>query len=1857
MRFDNAQFEKNIKQSMDSLDQLDRSIDNLEGSDGLSALSRTVGSVGNGFSTMGVVAFTAIQRITNSVINLGLQLTSKLLAPLNQMKSGGWARAMNIEQAKFQFEGLGMDVEQAMDDAMYAVNETAYSLDAAAMAATQLAASGVKAGDQMKQALRGISGVAAQTNSSYEQIANTFTRVAGNGRLMGDDLRSLSSSGMNAAATLGKYFHKSEADIRQMVSKGKISFDMFSEAMFNTFGEHAVKANETYTGSLANLNAALSKIGADFQQHKIQNSIRIFNSLRKAVNLLRIELSPLAEVYGKVYEAFTRKLSDTIDYFAPDVAKAFGYALEGVLNVLNNLVTVARIAIYTFKDIFPEALSFRISDIAKRFKEFTETLSINEEKMTKIALILRGFWSALKIVSDVIAQIIKGLIPAASTCDSLFDILLNGLAIVGALITKFQKWLEETQAVYYVVAGLRLAIMIVIGAIGALIVKLVELFNKLRQNEQVIKVFNAIKTGIATAVHYIGVAFKYAIEAVKSFVLTMKDLGNAASKVSNEGGISKFSAWLKVLGDNLKNITKEVTPAKVGLVILIGFFSVLAVMLVSAARKMSKGLTEISGTFKFFKDFLKNIAEQRKLSEAEKKFKKFIEVAALLVIFVHELRKLSEADMGNIIAASAGVIAAIVAFGIVVKRISDMPQIEVDKKVKSVLMPLVYAIVAIGWALQAAAKRNWVSLIPAASGLALAIAALALIINQINDLMIRYIDWKKVASISALMTGLASVISAIGFAMRIASKHNWIQITAAAGGLVLALTAIAGAMILLSKLGVYENASLKGSGALLLTALSLIPIAVAMRTASKYDWKSIGAAAIGMSVAIVAVGGILTLLTHVTKDASKAFASAGALLMTSLALIPVAVALNTLSSYDWDTMWQKLILMTGTITVMGGALAALGALATMSNGLGALGILAAGAAYIMFGSALMMAGEGVEKFTNALIKMSTSVDFEKVAKGVLLLQNASWKLATAIFFMGPVLSASLLVASIAIDKFADGLIKLTNVDVSKVVKNFSDFIDSLAGHEATFESISGYMVILSAGLSALVYPLKQLGTPAIAFGTAFLLASVGMLAFAGAMRLLAPALEQFQTLQWTVIAEGIALFANSLYSLVKPGLLISAFADNLLKAAIAIAAFLVEAVVFNFIDLTAIAGGILILAKGFQQLAAHTFRLLTAAVYIGALSASILVLNTVMKAANVVLPQATAALVQCCKVIGQAGKYAATGFITGLASGIASAGKTAILLGKATVSSLCKYLVISSPSQLMQKIGEFTGSGFILGLAENMGEAEKAGTGYGQAVISSLEGMAGQFFSAGAAGGSQVAAGFGSTLSAGLNYMLGRLRTAGNKTNMSERGYTSSGYVSETSIFDNLIGNAKGLISDLNPLESVIEDITKSTGEMADGFDTAGGAMDGAGGKAKSTKDAIKELRDTIEGQINLFEEFNKETDLTADKLIENMKSQISGAAEWTSWMSQLGGKGVSAGLIEKLAKMGQQSGYKYAKAFMDMSAEQIAQANVFFASSLTIPDNSVFAIQHSYQEAGEWAAYGFANGITPDAAKDNVTLLGLRTLEQLKTVLDEHSPSKETEKLGRFYTLGLAIGMIAASAMQVINYNISKLATTIETKLRTELKVDKFKSIGEQVVNGIKKGIDDAKTQSSLFSSVINLCNKVKEAATSKKGFWEQSPSKVFEQIGEYVSLGLAKGISETSNAPVSAISDVTDDVKSGMQTAVDRIRAAFDSDMNITPTIRPVVDLSGVSEGISAVNGMLPDGLNIGSSASKYVPDYLNSSVDNGDIVNAVTSLKEDVAYLGETIANIKLVLDTGTMVGAMTPAIDQELYTRQVYAGRGI
>src|SRR5699024_4492077 len=144
-----------------------------------------------------------------------------------------------------------------------AVLGTAYSLDEAAKAASQFYASGVSQGEEMTKALLGISGVAAMTSSEYGQIADIFTTVAGQGKLMSQQLNQFASRGLYVTATLAKYYKVSEHEVREMVAIGKVTFEDFAKSMSEAYGEHDTKAGEIFQSAIANAKAPLGRIGAD----------------------------------------------------------------------------------------------------------------------------------------------------------------------------------------------------------------------------------------------------------------------------------------------------------------------------------------------------------------------------------------------------------------------------------------------------------------------------------------------------------------------------------------------------------------------------------------------------------------------------------------------------------------------------------------------------------------------------------------------------------------------------------------------------------------------------------------------------------------------------------------------------------------------------------------------------------------------------------------------------------------------------------------------------------------------------------------------------------------------------------------------------------------------------------------------------------------------------------------------------------------------------------------------------------------------------------------------------------------------------------------------------------------------------------------------------------------------------------------------------------------------------------------------------------------------------------------------------------------------------------------------------------
>ena len=419
-RFENEQFDRNIQTSIGVLGKLKEAL-NFKGHEAafdnvaksaermnLDKIAQDVDRLAARFSTLGIVGMTTIQNVTNAIEG-GLAKTIDNI--FNKIKSGGIRRAMNVENARFMMEGLfpkDLDRVKAMlDDAMNSVTDTAYGYDQAAKAAASFAASGLKAGEQLQHALGGITGVAAITNSEYQSISEIFTTVASQGRVMGYQLQQLAFRGLNASATLKDYFNGvqkgsidasaamkksiaevtkgkeiTEGDIRDLVSKSAITFDMFSEAMYTKFAEHAKDANKTVTGVLSNINARFSQIGEKFVSPLIMKEgpvNQFLNTILNKLTEIRNNIQPLADLFtGGVIKG----LSVVQDYIKGiDVVGFFGKFNQGVKTVAAGLNPYSAIFDTTLKNL--KLSKVELSALEKILKGVAKSHGIEIDSMIK----------------------------------------------------------------------------------------------------------------------------------------------------------------------------------------------------------------------------------------------------------------------------------------------------------------------------------------------------------------------------------------------------------------------------------------------------------------------------------------------------------------------------------------------------------------------------------------------------------------------------------------------------------------------------------------------------------------------------------------------------------------------------------------------------------------------------------------------------------------------------------------------------------------------------------------------------------------------------------------------------------------------------------------------------------------------------------------------------------------------------------------------------------------------------------------------------------------------------------------------------------------------------------------------------------------------------------------------------------------------------------------------------------------------------------------------------------------------------------------------------------------------------------
>ncbi|RVU97065.1 hypothetical protein EII22_09020 [Coriobacteriales bacterium OH1046] len=216
--------------------------------------------------------------------------------------TGGINRALAIEQARYKLEQMGLDVESIMASALQSVKGTKFGLDAAATSATILGTSGVGAGEAMTRALETAAGIATISGDRMEDIADIMSKVASNGKLSGEHLLSFSARGINALDALSRYLGMAQSDVRDLVTKGEIDFQTFSDAMYAAFGTAASNANATFQGAWENVRAALSRMGLVFADPALGGLKDIFAALIPVIDSFTGALAPLGDAFASLME-------------------------------------------------------------------------------------------------------------------------------------------------------------------------------------------------------------------------------------------------------------------------------------------------------------------------------------------------------------------------------------------------------------------------------------------------------------------------------------------------------------------------------------------------------------------------------------------------------------------------------------------------------------------------------------------------------------------------------------------------------------------------------------------------------------------------------------------------------------------------------------------------------------------------------------------------------------------------------------------------------------------------------------------------------------------------------------------------------------------------------------------------------------------------------------------------------------------------------------------------------------------------------------------------------------------------------------------------------------------------------------------------------------------------------------------------------------------------------------------------------------------------------------------------------------------------------------------------------------------
>jgi len=437
---------------------------------------------------------------------------------------------------------------------------------------------------------------------------------------------------------------------------------------------------------------------------------------------------------------------------------------------------------------------------------------------------------------------------------------------------------------------------------------------------------------------------------------------------------------------------------------------------------------------------------------------------------------------------------------------------------------------------------------------------------------------------------------------------------------------------------------------------------------------------------------------------------------------------------------------------------------------------------------------------------------------------------------------------------------------------------------------------------------------------------------------------------------------------------------------------------------------------------------------------------------------------------------------------------------------------------------------------------------------------------------------------------------------------------------DGLI-DSQGVLIGLYPaFQQALEDAGGTVGELTEWLEE----------NEIELEDWQKSVSDATGGVINSFQKVGTSMDMTLEEMAENLTFNIRAHQDWQENLGILMDAAVESGDAAKIAFV------QHMEAMGVGAAEQVALM-------VEDVDTTLDTFGPLFEAAAIEGIAGMTDGIDSGSPEVQASVSRL--------ILESESAGSGAYgsgmRIGELLAAGVAAGMTKLEAIGQVQAAASTVVSTARSSMESRAIIASpsklFRdAIGQQLTLGVAEGMVSEKAREALHQAAGAAVAEARQAAED-------------ELAGAKAFLDLFAG-----GGSFNAFTDYSEQMlQAGNLTDFFRL-----ADLRDEKIAGLGIDLE--AEGWRTTAELLTEWMEANGAevqtSREQVEELIAQTQEAGQttteaVLDRLDQLSEQLAEMVDTIASLRLVLDTGALVGEITPAINQELGTQYGYDARGI